>query len=121
MPINSHPQPGPDQDPAAIGFGALLYRFMFFDWLFIDMRQSMTLLERHAAWRHNRAMCRYFPLYLRRWAVLAGADLALGGLFERLSDGAVLAAWCYLWACVALTALALMSALWLLLARPATR
>ena len=121
MTRHTRPQSGPEPITDDIGFGALLYRFMFFDWLFADMRQSMTLLERHAAWRHNRAMCRYLPLYLRRWAVLAGSDFALGLLFERLLDGAVLAAWCYMWACVALTAMALTSVLWLFLSNPDTR
>jgi hypothetical protein len=118
---DSRPQPGPGPVLPAIGFGALLYRFMFFDWLFTDLSQKMTLLERHAAWQHNRAMCRYLPLYLRRWAVLSGVDFAAGMLFERLLEGGVLAAWFYMWSCVALTAMALMSVLWLFLSNPDRR
>ncbi len=82
--------------PAAdIGFGGLLYRFFFFDWLFADITKARGVFEREAAWRHNRAMRRYLPTYLRRWAVVSLTALSLGYLFEQVLEGTLMAACCY--------------------------
>jgi hypothetical protein len=67
-------------------FGVLLYRYFFFQWLFRDASRG-TPLERAAAWRFNRQMCRYLPIYLRRWAVLIVSSYVVGALFQRLSLG----------------------------------
>ncbi|HEV7814617.1 MAG TPA: hypothetical protein VGP06_05880 [Janthinobacterium sp.] len=101
-----------------IRFGTLLYRFLFFDWLFADMREAKTRLERHAVWRHNRAMRRYLPLYLRRWSVLTVLDFGLGCLFERMLATGLLAACFFTCSCIAVTGAVIISLLWVLLANP---
>ncbi len=49
-----------------MSFATLLYRYFFFGWLFKDVNRG-NLLERAAAWRHNRDQARWLPVYLRRW------------------------------------------------------
>jgi hypothetical protein len=71
----------------------LLYRYFFFDWLFLDVRQGSTL-ERAAAWRTNCDHRRYLATYLRRWAVIFGGGYGMGLLFERGLD-AVRVAVCF--------------------------
>jgi hypothetical protein len=39
-------------------FRTLLYRFIFFDWLFKDVSAARNVFERHAALQHNRHMSR---------------------------------------------------------------
>jgi hypothetical protein len=108
----------PDIQPEAelLPFRTLLYRFMFFDWLFADVGAARNRLERHAAWQHNRRMCRYLPLYLRRWSVLAGFDFALGLLFERALKASLLSAWFFTWSCVGITGMVVISVAWIFLA-----
>jgi len=68
-----------------IPFRVLLYRYVFFAWLFKDMSRQCTLFERAAAWRHNREQSRWLPLYMLRY-VVAGLILgALGFVAESLS------------------------------------
>src|SRR3954468_14439953 len=78
-------------------FSTLLYRFMFFDWLFRDLSAARNLYERHAALQHNRRMCRYLPTYLRRWSFLTAVDFSLGLLCERALQASLLSAWCFTW------------------------
>lgn len=52
--------------PQDTSFWRLLYRFLFFDWLFADVGAARNPIERHAAMQHNRRMSRYLPVYLRR-------------------------------------------------------
>lgn len=68
-------------EPAELSFRTLLYRYLFFSWLFRDVTRG-NLLERAAAWRHNLAQARWLVVYLRRWAVLGLACYALGGVIE---------------------------------------
>ena len=70
--------------PPALSFWVLWYRFLFFDWLFRDVSAARNRIERHAAFQHNRSMCRYLPVYLRRWSFLTAFDFALGMLFEKV-------------------------------------
>lgn len=110
---------GQDQQEVdgGIRFSTLLYRYLFFDWLFADFGKARGLLERHAVWQHNRAMRRYLPVYLRRWSVLAATAFALGWLFEPLVDAAVAA--CFFTGCaMTMTGMAQICLLWLLLGRP---
>lgn len=100
---------------AAPGFATLLYRYLFFDWLFADMSTAGNLFERHARWQHNRAMRIHLPLYLWRWAVLAALDIALGCLFERWQESDLMAAWFFASACVMLSGMTVISVLWLCL------
>lgn len=66
-------------------FRVLLYRYLFFTWLFKDIARQMNVFERAAAWRHNREQSRWLPLYMRRYVVLGGALMGAGMLAETLS------------------------------------
>ena len=116
MPESPAPEDGQkDIVPAAdaeMRFATLLYRFMFFDWLFADMTKTQNLFERHAAWQHNRKMRRHLPLYLRRWSVLAVFDFGLGGVFEQLLEAKLLAAWFFTCSCVTVTGMVVIAVLW---------
>jgi len=63
--------------------GVLLYRYFFFEWLFRDVSCGSSL-ERAAAWRFNRQMRRYLPIYLRRWMIVVVSSYALGAWFDRV-------------------------------------
>lgn len=113
-----------DRDPAAstdIQFATLLYRFLFFDWLFADMTKAMTLFEQHAAWQHNREMRIYLPLYLRRWSVFAAIDVGGGCIFEKLLGSKLLAAWFFSWSCITLTGMLVITVLWIFLSNSNVR
>ncbi len=103
-----------DPVPGELPFRTLLYRFMFFDWLFRDISAARNLFERHAAWQHNRRMRIYLPTYLRRWSVLTAFDFGLGMLFERALQ-AGLSAWFFTWSCVSLTGMVVISVAWVFL------
>ena len=96
-------------------FRTLLYRFMFFEWMFADLSAARDLYERHAALQHNRHMCRYLPVYLRRWSVLTFFDFGLGMLFERALQASLLSAWFFTWSCVSLTGMVIISVAWVFL------
>jgi hypothetical protein len=110
------PEGKPDGAAPQLPFATLLYRFLFFDWLFADVGAARNRYERHAACQHNRRMCVYLPLYLRRWSLLAAFDFGLGSLFERAQQASLLSAWFYTWACVTLTGMVVISVAWVLLA-----
>jgi hypothetical protein len=119
--MGSRPAPLNDQENDAgapeprMPFRSLLYRFLFFDWLFADMSKAVGLFERHAAWQHNRRMRIYLPLYLRRWSVITALDFGLGCLFEKMLEMSLLAAWFFTWSCVTLTGMMVISVMWLIL------
>ncbi|HWJ95872.1 MAG TPA: hypothetical protein VNT33_14185 [Telluria sp.] len=114
MPTQPDPNAGaPAQD---ISFWRLLYRFLFFDWLFADVGAARTPIERHAALQHNRRMSRYLPLYLRRWSAVAGIHYALGFLFERALQASVLSAVFFTGSCVTLTGMVVIAVSWAILA-----
>lgn len=96
-------------------FRTLLYRFIFFDWLFKDMSATQDLYERHAVWQHNRRMSRYLPTYLRRWSFLTVVDFLLGFAFERLLQASLVSAWFFTWSCVTLAGMAVIAVSWLML------
>ena len=62
-------------------FSTLLYRYFFVGWLFKDVNHG-NLLERAAAWRHNREQARWLPTYMRRWVWCALVFYALGQFVE---------------------------------------
>ena len=62
-------------------FRVLLYRYMFFSWLFRDVNRGSGM-ERMAAWRHNVDASRWLPLYLRRWIVAVVGLYLVGALVE---------------------------------------
>jgi hypothetical protein len=96
-------------------FRSLLYRFLFFDWLFRDVSAARNRIERHAAFQHNRKMSRYLPVYLRRWSFLTAFDFALGVLFEKVLQAGLLSAWFFTWTCVTLTGMVVITVAWLVL------
>ena len=114
--MNHEPQPDSTAVPSELPFRTLLYRFMFFDWLFRDISATRDLYERHAAWQHNRRMCAYLPTYLRRWSFLTAFDFLLGCLFERALQASLLSAWFFTWSCVTLSGMVVISVVWLFLA-----
>jgi hypothetical protein len=93
-------------------FWRLLYRFLFFDWLFADVSAARDRIERHAARQHNQRMCRYLPIYLRRWSFLTAFDFMLGCLFERTLQAQLLSAWFFTWSCVSLAGVVLITVAW---------
>jgi hypothetical protein len=107
-----------EADCAEIAFSTLLYRFLFFDWLFADMSKSRNLFERHAAWQHNRKMRRYLPLYLQRWSVITVFDVGMGSVFENLVGSKALAACFFTGSCVTVTGLMVIAVLWIFLSLP---
>ncbi len=63
--------------PSAPTLRTLLYRYLFFDWLFKDVSRG-NLLERAAAWRHNQAHAHFLLTYFRRWCWCAVLLYGLG-------------------------------------------
>ena len=116
--IDMSQQNEPDASAVAaeLPFSTLLYRFIFFDWLFRDASSARNLYERHAALQHNRHMSKYLPTYLRRWSFLTAFDFGLGWMFERLLSASLLSAWFFTWSCVTLTGMVVISVAWLVLA-----
>jgi hypothetical protein len=98
--------------PPEIPFARLLYRFLFFDWLFADVSAARNLYERHAAHQHNRRMSRYLPVYLRRWSFLTAFDFGLGCLCERILQTSVLPALFFTWSCVTFTGMIVITVAW---------
>jgi len=105
-------------EPAQLRLRTLLYRFIFFDWLFADVGRALTPIERHAATQHNRRMSKYLPVYLRRWSFLTVFDYALGALVERALQATLLSAWFYTWSCIAATGAVVIAVAWIFLAQP---
>lgn len=101
--------------PPAMPFRTLLYRFLFFGWLFRDVSAARNLFERHAALQHNKHMSRYLPLYFRRWSVIATFDFGLGFLFERVLQATVLSACFFTWWCVIVAGMVVIAAAWIFL------
>lgn len=105
------------QDPARtlMPFRTLLYRFIFFDWLFRDVSAARNLFERHAALQHNKDMSRYLPLYFRRWTVLATFDFGLGFVFERFLQTTMLSACFFTWSCMTMVGMVIIAVAWVFL------
>jgi hypothetical protein len=115
MTTDADPNPSQhDSKLPELSFWTLLYRFMFFDWLFADVGAARNLFERHAARQHNRHMSRYLPVYLRRWSLLAAFDFGLGCLFERAAS--LLSAWFFTLSCVTMTGMVVITVAWAILA-----
>lgn len=121
--MQQSPAPLHDQEDTAsamgadIGFATLLYRFLFFDWLFADMTKVTNLFEYHSARQHNREMRNYLPLYLRRWGILTVLIFGLGCLFEHALQTGVVAACLFTCSCVTLTGMVVISVMWIFLSR----
>lgn len=102
----------PNEPAPEMPFRRLLYRFLFFDWLFRDVSAARDRIERHASLQHNLRMSRYLPIYLRRWSFLTAFDFGLGMLFERVLQASLLSAWCFTWSCVTLTGMVVITVAW---------
>jgi hypothetical protein len=92
-------QPAPLVPPP---FRQLLYRYWFFGWLFRDVNRP-NLLERAAAWRHNRHQARWLPTYLRRWAVMTLLCFGIAALVEHGVGAPALSAVFYVQAVLGVT------------------
>ncbi len=77
-----------------VSFRVLLYRYLFFGWLFRDVNHG-NLFERSAAWRHNLDRAPWLITYLRRWIALGSVSFALGVLFEHGLSAHALSAFFY--------------------------
>lgn len=92
-------------------FRTLLYRYFFFGWLFHDVNRG-TLLERAAAWRHNRAQARWLPTYMRRWLWCGAIFYGLGGLAEVLLQAPGLSVFFYVPSAMSMPVNAVIGAAW---------
>ena len=93
----------------------LLYRYWFWEWLFVDMTRARDVYQRAAAWRHNVAQRRYLPIYMRRWLFVVAANLGLGALLEKVVASMLGAAVFYTNSCIAVCVVVVSVAGWLLL------
>jgi hypothetical protein len=91
-------------------FRVLLYRYVFFAWLFKDISRQRTLFERAAAWRHNREQSRWLPVYMLRYAVCGAGLIGLGFVVESLSP--VLSAFFYVPGAVTVPMFAVVGVAW---------
>jgi hypothetical protein len=91
-------------------FRVLLYRYLFFTWLFKDMTRQKNPFERAAAWRYNRERSHWLPLYMRRHIVLGCIFTALGLAAETLSP--VLSAFFYVPGTLTVPMLAVAAVAW---------
>lgn len=116
-PLQQHGSKRPSPPSGAgMSWATLLYRFLFFDWLFVDMTSARSPAEWRAAWQHNRRQRRYLPHYLRRWSALTLLLLWLGMVCERTLSLPLVAAVLFILACIVLTGITVILVLWLRLA-----
>lgn len=94
-----------------MSFGTLLYRYFFFGWLFQDVNRG-NVLERAAAWRHNREQARWLPTYMRRWAGCGLLLFALGCAAEGLLHAPFVSALFYVPGALAVPVNAVIGAAW---------
>ena len=93
-------------------FRTLLYRYFFFGWLFRDVNRG-NLLERVAAWRHNRAQAQWLPIYMRRWFWLGLWCYGIGVAVERCFGHPFLSAFFYVPSAISLPTNAVIVAAWI--------
>jgi len=97
------------QEPA---FRTLLYRYFFFDWLFMDASRG-NVFERAAAWRHNHEQAHWLLTYIRRWVWFGLILYALGSFIELLLDLPALSAFFYVPASLSVPVNVVIAAAWL--------
>lgn len=102
----------------AVTFSTLVYRYLFYGWLFRDARRG-NLLERAAALRHNQAQARWLPTYLRRSIVIALVFFVLATFTESVLAAPVLSACFYVPSCLSATYHIVTAVCWAMLVRPA--
>ena len=103
---------GPRVSTLSMPFRTLLYRYFFFGWLFKDVNRG-NLLERAAAWRHNREQARWLPTYMRRWMWCGVSLYTLGMAVETLMLAPGLSAFFYVPSALAVPVNAVIGAAWI--------
>jgi hypothetical protein len=93
---------------------SLLYRYLFFGWLFRDASAG-SLFERAAAWRHNCEQARWLATYARRWIVLGLLFYGLGVFVEFAASAPVASALFYLPSALSVPVNAVICSTWLCL------
>ena len=97
-----------------LAFRTLLYRYFFFAWLFKDASQG-SLLERAAAWRHNRQQARWLLTNMRRWLWCGLLLYGIGIFVEMMLDAPGLSAVFYVPGALSLPVNAVIGTAWLAL------
>jgi hypothetical protein len=92
-------------------FGTLLYRYFFFEWLFLDANKG-NLFERAAALRHNQSQAHWLPVYMRRWLWFGALLYALGGIVEMHFGAPVVSAFFYVPSVLSVPVNAVMAVAW---------
>ena len=113
-------QPAPSDAPAAtvpesvpsLRFRTLLYRYFFFGWLFRDVNRG-NLLERAAAWRHNRSQAHWLLVYMKRWLWCGSVLYLLGLVVEGVLGAPLLSVLFYLPASISVPVNAVIGAAWI--------
>jgi hypothetical protein len=95
-----------------MSFGTLLYRYFFFGWLFKDVNRG-NVIERAAAWRHNRDQARWLPTYMRRWLWCGLLFYGLGSVAEWLLRSPGLSVLFYVPSALSVPVNAVIGATWL--------
>jgi len=98
---------------------SLLYRYWFWEWLFVDLASASGLYQRSAAWRHNVAQRRHLPIYMRRWLVLTAANLSVAAVLEKALAWMLSAAVFYTNGCIAVCVVVVAFVGWIFLGRSA--
>jgi len=75
-------------------FHSLLYRYLFYGWLFRDATRG-NRFEQAAALRHNRAQAHWLPTYMRRWLVVGSLLFCVAAFCETVLDSPQLSALFY--------------------------
>ncbi len=97
-----------------LAFSSLLYRYLFFGWLFHDASRG-NLWERSAALQHNKTQARWLPTYIRRWVVMGMLLLAIAAFIELVLCAPVLSAFFYVPSALTVPVSSLTAYLWLAL------
>jgi len=93
-------------------FRTLLYRYFFFEWLFMDVTQG-NVLERSAARRHNQSQAHWLLTYMWRWLWCAVLLYGLGGVVEVLLGAPAVSALFYVPSALSVSVNAVIGAAWL--------
>lgn len=88
------------------------YRYLFCDWLFRDVSVG-SLLERAAAWRHNREQARWLATYMRRWLALGVLFYLFGAVVELLAASPAFSAVFFVPSAISVSVNAVLGAAWI--------
>jgi len=94
---------------------SLLYRYWFWEWLFVDMSRIRDVYQWTAAWRHNVAQRRHLPTYMRRWLLVTAANLGVAAVLEKALAAMLSAAFFYTNGCIAVCVLTVTFVGWVFL------